>query len=170
MKQREAVQDYGNMPKVYSAWVPHLDVGLDCSVEPSMTRQEFADECDINKLMAQYEKHGVISHFSAREPLYLDLVGLPDLRQTLDLMREADEAFMRLPAIVRKDFDNDAVQFVEFAQDPKNIDKLREWGLAKPLEAPVAPATVELGEKSLSEIKRAGGPRKPAAHADIADE
>lgn len=115
---------------------------------PSLTRQEFADECDINVLMAQYEKTGVINHFSNGTPQYMDITEMPDdLMGSLRVMKEAETAFMRLNAQVRKEFDNDPIQFVDFATDPNNLDQLREWGLAPPKKTAEAfsgePATPE---------------------------
>ncbi|UDN67537.1 internal scaffolding protein [robinz microvirus RP_40] len=123
--------------KLSSAFVQHepVDVFFD---EPSRTRQEFADECDINVLMAKFEATGVISHISQREPFYLDVSdGVLPLADALDVVRAAERAFMSLPAKARAEFDNDAVRFVEFAQDPANKDRMIEWGLAV---APVVPS------------------------------
>lgn len=106
--------------------------GLDCSREPSLTRAEFAAECDINNIMAQYEKTGVISHIRA-EGRYLDLTDVPDLQRALTILADADAAFMSLPATVRREFDNDPAKFVTFAQDEANVERMREWGLAEPL-------------------------------------
>ena len=42
------------------------DEGIDCSVEESMTQQEFRDECDINVIMRRYDlTRAVYSHESA---------------------------------------------------------------------------------------------------------
>lgn len=105
---------------------------------PSLTRQEFAEECDINTLMDRYEKSGVISHVNRAQPKYFDMTVMPDLREALDMMRDASIAFSSLPAKVRREFDNDPQQFVDYAQNPENIDRMREWGLAPPppVEAP----------------------------------
>lgn len=111
---------------------------------PSLTRQEFADECDINNLMAQYERTGVLNHYNAAQPRYLDVSSVPDLALALQIVDEAKAAFMTLPASVRRDFDNDPVKFVNFAEDPNNIDKLREWKLAEPLPEPTPPMKVEV--------------------------
>lgn len=111
---------------------------------PSMTRQEFAPECDINTLMERYEKSGVISHVNRAQPVYMDMTVLPDLREGLDLMREATNAFLALPAKVRREFDNDPVQFVEYAQNTENIERMREWGLAPPIPPEAAPMRVEV--------------------------
>lgn len=117
---------------------------VDCSDLPSLTRQEFAEDCDINTLMDRYETTGVITHFNNGVPQYLDLTDVPDLRMSLDILAEANAAFMRLPAKVRAEFDNDPTAFVDFASDPKNIDKMREYGLAPMPEAPPAPQKVEI--------------------------
>ncbi|QCQ84826.1 internal scaffolding protein [Blackfly microvirus SF02] len=106
---------------------------------PSRTRQEFAEECDVNTIMKRYETTGTISHFNDGTPQYLDLTEVPqDLLGALEFLKEAEAAFMRLPAHVRREFDNSAPRFVEFAEDGANLDKLREWGLAPPAELPDA--------------------------------
>lgn len=129
---------------------------LDCSDLPSLTRQEFAEECDINTLMAKYEKTGIVpANMNTATPQFLDVSDIPDLRQSMDILNNATAAFMSLPAIVRRDFDNDAMRFVEFAQDPKNIEKMREWKLAPPAPTPDEPATVHLSEKALEGLRAA---------------
>lgn len=124
-----------------SVYVDHRPVEHDFSHD-GRTRQEFADECDINILLARYEKTGVLNHYSQVAPAYMDLSYVPDLQETLLFMREAERSFMTLPAAVRREFDNDAVKFVDFAQDPANIEKMREWKLAPP--APVDPGPVRV--------------------------
>lgn len=111
---------------------------------PSMTRQEFAAECDINVLMAHYEKNAILPPTNRKEPSYFDASAVPDFREALDIAREATDAFLRVPAAVRKELDNDVYRFVEYCQDEKNIDNLRKWGLAEPLPAVVRPMQVEV--------------------------
>lgn len=111
---------------------------------PSKTRQEFTEECDINNIMKRYEASGVWPFRDEAEPIYYDFVGMKDLQGAMNHMIEADEAFMRLPALVRKEFDNDPVRFVEYATDGNNIGKLREWGLAAPETIPEPPMRVQV--------------------------
>lgn len=111
----------------------------------SLTRAEFADECDINNLMAQYEKTGLIpTHMNNNVPQYLDVTEIPDLQSAINHLNDATAAFMALPAVVRREFDNDAVKFVNFAQDPENLPQMRTWGLAPPEPIPDAPQKVEV--------------------------
>lgn len=124
--------------KKYTIYIPHDRVLSDTDGE-SRTRQEFAAECDINNIMARYDATGVISHIDQRQPMYLDLTAIPtDLAGTLAMLDGATESFMTLPASVRREFDNDPVRFVEFAANEANVEKMREWGLAKPAELPDA--------------------------------
>lgn len=116
--------------------------------EPSMTRQEFADECDINTIMRRYEVAGATINGLPRDtaiaPFYADFTRMPtNLLDYMAQMDEANAAFMTLPATVRREFDNSAVQFVDFASDPENLPQMRSWGLAPPLPEPpmVPPAT-----------------------------
>lgn len=112
--------------------------------EPSMARQEFADECDINGIMAKYEKTGMLP-VNGAQASYVDFTAVPsDLQEAMRVMMDADAAFMSLPASVRKEFENDALRFVEYAQDGANLEQLRQWGLAEPEKAPAAPMRVEV--------------------------
>lgn len=130
--------------------------------EPSLTRQEFAEECDINSIMAQYDKYGVVSHVNPREPVYLDVSNVPDLGTALRVMNDATAAFMTLPAKVRREFDNDAVKFVEFAEKGENLEKMREWGLAPPVQAPAEPLAVRVVPDPAAPVSPSGGDSKPA--------
>lgn len=118
---------------------------VDCSDLPSLTRQEFAAECDINNLMAQFEKTGIFpGSLNNAEPKYLDVSNVPDLQLAHNILQEATASFMSLPATVRRDFDNDPLKFIEFAENPENLEKMREWKLAPPAPVEPAPTKVEV--------------------------
>lgn len=129
-----------------------IDVGLDCSVHPttgeeipSMTRQEFQEECDVNAIMARYENTPGGWPFAPPVENYVDFTAVPqNLQEAMSMMMEADAAFMRLPAKVRSEFDNDPLRFAEYAADAKNLPRLREYGLAEPEKVPEPPIKVEM--------------------------
>lgn len=120
------------------SYVEHDAVDLDFPVDDGMTRQEFAEECDLNALMKRYERTGLLPQHPGREAFYGDFVDLPSYQEALSAIREAQDAFMSLPARVRLEFENDPARFVKFAEDPSNLDQMREWGLARPLDPPQA--------------------------------
>lgn len=111
---------------------------------PSMTREEFSAECDINQIMRKYEQTGMLP-VNGSVPVYVDFASVPsDLQEAMRVMMDAESAFMSLPAAVRKEFDNDPLRFVEFASDGDNLEQLRTWGLAEPEKAPDPPMRVEV--------------------------
>ncbi|QCQ84764.1 internal scaffolding protein [Blackfly microvirus SF02] len=106
---------------------------------PSLTRQEFAEECDINTLMRRYEGHviGGPGNLPPAVPMYFDFASIPrTLLEYMDFMQSAEASFMSLPAAVRKEFSNSAHDFVEFASAPENLPQMRTWGLAPAAEVP----------------------------------
>lgn len=112
--------------------------------EPSLTAQEFAEECDINVIMQRHPDIGAYNR-SLREPIYADFTSVPNnLQEAMEQVRVASNAFYELPAQVRREFDNDPVRFADFASDPDNVDQLRDWGLAKPKAVDPEPMRVHV--------------------------
>lgn len=120
------------------------DYSLHFGDEKSLCRQEFAEEADINILMSRFEKTGMLPSNVRGPGNYLDVSEMPDLQEAMRMIAEATNSFMTLPAVARREFDNDPAKFVTFAQDAANIDRLREWGLAAPLPVEPPPTRVEV--------------------------
>ena len=87
-----------------------------CSLEERRTKSEFADECDINKIMDRYNRSG-FDPFEARKALarFGDVSQVPDFMEMQAKLIAASDAFMSLPAAVRKQFDNDPAEFLAAA-------------------------------------------------------
>lgn len=131
-------------PKLWSACCPYRNDVPYVDHEPSLTRQEFAAECEINNIMKNYEATGIIPT-SYREPIYWDADQVPaNLQEAMSAMMYANDLFMQLGAPIRREFEDDAVKFVEFASNPDNKAKLKEWGLTAPEKLPDAPIRVEV--------------------------
>lgn len=113
----------------------------------SRTRQEFAKECDINEIMANYKRTGVVSHVNEARPQYGDFANLPDLHRAMEIFNAAEAAFMQLPAAVRKEYDNDPQSFVTFvqaAESEEDLAKLRSFGLLNVPKPEAPPQKVEV--------------------------
>lgn len=102
--------------------------GLLCE-DASLTIQSQREDADINVLVKRFGVTGELP-MSQRVPLNLDVDEVLDYKICMDYVRAAQSSFLSLPADVRASFDNDAARFVAFAEDRKNLEKLREWGLA----------------------------------------
>lgn len=104
--------------------------------KPSLTKQSFRDECDVNVLMKRFRNvHGV--DFLNRYQGYLngqfgDFSSVVDYRTALDQISEARGYFEALPAKVRSRFSNDPAEFLDFVQNPENRDELISMGLIEP--------------------------------------
>lgn len=105
--------------------------------EPSLTKQSFADECNIPNMVAKYMKNGQMPRLNPKTPLFLDVSGIGDYQASLDTVRSAEAMFMALPAKIRGQFDNDPQKLLDF-METATPDQLREKGLTK--TAPVAPS------------------------------
>lgn len=119
-------------------------------LDPSMTKQSFVAECDINNIVRDFTQHGMVSHINEKAAMgaFVDLPDTIDYQMAIEIARSAQGAFDQLPAKVRARFDNDPAKFLDFCQDPKNQDEAIALGLATdtrpPKEAetppPAAPA------------------------------
>lgn len=111
------------------------------NTEESLTQQSDKDECDINVIMAKYGTTGQVPQV-LEQGIYGDFTEITDYRSALDMVRRADAAFHEVPAEIRKRFDNDPAKFVEFVQNPDNIEELEKLGLAIPrTKSQTAPAS-----------------------------
>lgn len=115
---------------------------------PSMTKQEFKRECDINNIIKQFSTTGMLNHVSANAKLgaYLHLPDSYDFQESLETVAQAEKAFMTLPSKLRERFDNEPSKFLAFAGDPKNLDEMRTLGLANP--APPKPEAPPVAKPS----------------------
>ncbi len=111
--------------------------------EMGRTKQAGKDACDINKIMHRYIKQGVIEHVNKNEGQYLENTGI-DFREALELVANARDTFAELPSQVRAQFDNDPARFMDYVQNPANVELLKK-GLAEP-EPSTEPKPAETAE------------------------
>lgn len=110
------------------AWT---DPGIDCSGDPGKADQSFAKDADINNIVATYHKTGVFP--SADGPaLFADVSDAPSYQDALQIIINAESAFMSLDAKTRKKFENDPAQMLAFLEDPKNRSEAAALGMLKP--------------------------------------
>jgi len=96
--------------------------------KPSLTKQSFRDECDINNILRKFNVTGQLPAGSV-QPQYGDFSGITDYQSALNAVMAAQDSFLALPAKIRSRFDNDPALFVEFASDEANKDEMRAMGL-----------------------------------------
>lgn len=95
---------------------------------PGKTKSDMKQECDINAIMAKYQRQGVIAHIERRSPSYGIHNGL-DFQEAMQLIDNAKESFAELPSSIRKKFNNSPADFMDFVSNPDNLDELERMGL-----------------------------------------
>lgn len=100
--------------------------------EPELTEQHHKQICDINHIVRRFRNTGLVDHVSAIQARYGDFMGLGTYHEAMERLASAQEAFMFLPAEVRKEFDNDPGVLLDAIQKPENYEKMVSLGLLDP--------------------------------------
>lgn len=100
--------------------------------EPSRTKQSELADCDINNIMARYATTGVITHLQKGEPLYGDFSEVEDYQASLAKVMSAEERFASLPSEIRKKFDYNPQNMINFILDEKNREECIKLGFIEP--------------------------------------
>ena len=112
----------------------YSDMTAEYDDTPSMTKQEFTAEVDINNIVKRFINSGGDPSslpFTDLKAKYGDFTMLPDSYQdSLNFVLEAKAEFMKLPAEQRAKFHNNPQEFLDFVSDEKNVDALIEMGFA----------------------------------------
>lgn len=99
--------------------------------QSTQTKQQFKDECDINKIMQKYERTNALEHLNNREAQYGYATG-DTFQESMELIATGQTMFEELPAHLRKKFHHSPEEFLNFVQDENNLKEMRSLGLAHP--------------------------------------
>lgn len=132
--------------------------------KPSLTKQSFADEVDINNIMARFTQTGVIDHVNSADPNF-GYAPSSDFRESLELVKNAHESFADLPAGIRRKFNNDPEQFLAFVEVPENRPQMASMGLLTP-EATQLYKDWENRSESKPDPSTVKDPKKPTSDND----
>lgn len=112
---------------------------------PSMTKQSFKDETDINVIVSRALKNGFLPPLPSN-PVFADVSREFDYRDSLDRIASIQDAFDTLPAEVRARFSNDPANLLDALVDESRVDELVDLGI---LNRPAAdPASRIAGDPS----------------------
>lgn len=119
---------------------------------PSLTQQHFKDEADINKIIARYNRTGVLVDPTtprSGDALFGDFSEVKDFSDAQNFICMAKEAFMELDSSIRRRFHNDPAELIAFLNDPSNIEEGRKLGiyaLEDPITIPEVPRETKDGD------------------------
>lgn len=101
--------------------------------EPSLTQQQFKDECEIESLLKAHnlsQVMGIINNHD-QQPLYGDVSEIPDFHVSQNHLARATEYFEGLPSDVRSRFNNSLSEFLTMLNNPSAREALTEMGVLK---------------------------------------
>ena len=112
----------------------------------SMTEQSHARDCDINRLVSQYQRSGVLGDPSTyRDMVYGNFSEIGSYHEQMQVMKDAKEKFDALPSNIRDAFGNDPGRLIDAVLDPSQKEKLQALGVFKapsPAGTPLNPDDV----------------------------
>lgn len=133
--------------------------------EGMMTRQAHKDECDINVIMSQYEKSGLLAHVNEYQGEYADYDEI-DFHEAMNTVVKAEQMFESVPSSIREKFNNDPGKFLDAVTHEETGEAtLRELGLLpSQKKAPEAPGPAPLVVKGPSDsVPQDASPEPPEA-------
>lgn len=125
--------------KFYTRFNPPPSVDSPCG-GPSLTEQQYKDDCDINKILQRYAITG--APLPTNLGSYGDVSQAGDFAQNLEMVTKATQAFEAQPSSIRARFGHDPSAFYDFVSNPDNSAELVRLGLMT--EKTVEPTTNEL--------------------------
>lgn len=109
-----------------------------------LTEQSHKKSTSMNFILDKYKKTGVLEHVNAQTARYDQMPNSIDLHQAMNIIAEANSSFESLPSSIRKNFDNDPGQFLDFVQNENNYQQIKDMGLSvEHLPEPIIETPVE---------------------------
>jgi hypothetical protein len=120
------------------------------SFTDGLTEQHHTDQCDINKILAQFMETGIMpkthDHVNSQYADYSDV----DFQTMQNSLATAKTLFEELPEQVKDHFNNEMHTFLNFAENPDNLPQMEEWGLAVKNERLAQALETQAGEETTS--------------------
>lgn len=124
-------------PLFVTAYSPKRIVSLSF-VGEGRTKQSHRDECDINQIMARYQRTGVLEHVREHPPQHGDVTAI-DFQTSMDLVVQARQQFEALPSSIRDYCGNDPAAYLDLVTRPEYAEEARRLGLLRPAADPATP-------------------------------
>jgi len=94
----------------------------------SLTEQAHEGSTNINKIISRAKRTGMLPN-RGNPGFYGDFTNAVDFHTAQNKIIHAKEQFLTLPAAIRKRFDNDPGELLNFLSDESNIDEAMELGI-----------------------------------------
>lgn len=139
-KKNPSISDLQKLSLREKLGYPKWESKIDCSKEPSKTQQQFAEDCDINQIVAKYAQGNLFDPVNVMDPsnaLYGDFSNIEDYHSMMTRLVGAQEAFEGLPIHLKKRFEQDPGKLIAFLNNPNNREEAERLGLVEKTPPPV---------------------------------
>lgn len=99
---------------------------IDCG--EGLTEQAHKDQCDINLILEDYTRTGFMRHARENKGRYDD-VSAVDFQKAMETVANVKSMFEGLPSEIRKEFNGDPANFLNYVQNPENAKVLEQRGI-----------------------------------------
>lgn len=126
---------------------------------PSMTKQEFKKECDINYIVNKAMR-GEFVRGAVNKGMYEDVSRIGDYHDIQDTLLSINEEFMKIPPEIRARFHHDPSLLTEWVNNPQNAEEAIELGLLEPSDRkpknnpPASSGELSGGTEAEAEVKK----------------
>lgn len=144
LQRRSDDRDYQKKPLTRKDTQLHFDAE---GADKSLTQQHHNQgNClDTTAIISKFFQTGIITHAVDSGHRYIDAVHYQDFAEAMNSKVRADRAFEALdPEFKLENKIESQEDFIKFALDEKNLDKMRAAGLANPIKGPAAPIEVKV--------------------------
>lgn len=130
--------------------------GITCTEEEGMTQQQFKEEADINTIVRRFGLTGQLPD-NFNMPMSGDFTDVADFQSAMNLVRNAETEFLKVPAETRARFGNDPQKLMAFLENVNNREEAIKLGLVQP------PAeTPRTAINAIDELRATLTPAQPA--------
>lgn len=162
-------------PKIYSRFNPPLVSGLTC-VKPSLTSQEFKEECNINVLLKKYAVQANLLGMPLSEVIpqpsaenFGDFTNVEEFQQSMNRVAEVKGMFDALPSDIRQRCGNDPANFLRMCQDENNFKEFADRGIFDKVQVneyfsfKEKSQVSDVKDKSFDSVQPEGGSSEPSS-------
>lgn len=94
-----------------------------------ITEQSHGPHHEIENIVAQYTRTGVLLHNETYAGSYGDISNADSYEEALLKVREAEQFYDALPEGIRQEFPTGTAEFLEFINNPDNVEEIEAFGL-----------------------------------------
>lgn len=100
--------------------------------EKILVEQHHKDEVNINNIVKRHGMDMIAKTALLNQGEYImDDNPTNDFQEAMFIVTKANETFQKMPSEIRKKFNNSPAEYMDFIQNPENIDEMVSLGLAQ---------------------------------------